>query len=91
MKTKYTAKTADGREFTRTSARTYTHASIVTYPNGYEAVSFAGSEELAHKAAASAFAVPNYLRQSPRAYAEESKRIAGIKAESKIEIVEVAS
>jgi len=91
MKKTYIAKSADGREFTRTSARIYTHASIVTYPNGYEAVKFAGSEDLAHKAAASAFAVPNYLRQSPRAYAEESRRIAGIKAQSKIEIVEATS
>ena len=90
MKITYTAKTADGREFTRTSARQYTHASIVTLA-GREFVKFASSEELAHKAAASHFAVPNAFRINPRAHWEESQRMEQLKAQAIIEVVELTS
>ena len=90
-KVTYTAITTDGRTFTRTTARTYTHAVVVTYPNGYEHVAFAGSAELADKAGAACFAVPNYLRGNPRAYAEEKARIEAKRAECTIEIVEVTA
>ena len=52
MKTTYTATATDGRTFTRTSAREYTHAAIVTVPFPDEArtkVCFASSLEGAHK------------------------------------------
>ena len=91
MKITYTATTADGREFTRKSTRTYTHAVVVTYPNGYEHVAFAGSAELADKAGAVCFAVPNYLRGNPRAYAEEKARMEAKRAECTVEIVEVTA
>jgi DNA primase large subunit len=91
MKTKYTAKTADGREFTRTSARTYTHAAIVITPSGGEFVKFASSEELAQKAAASNFSVPQAFRTNPRLHAEETARMAALRDASIVEIVEVTA
>lgn len=91
MKTKYIARTADGREFTRTSARAYTHAVIVTFGNGNAFVSFSGSAELADKAAASVFSVAACYRGHPQAYAAEAERMAAKRAESTIEIVEVTA
>jgi hypothetical protein len=85
MKTKYTAKTADGREFTRTSVRTYTHAVIFTDTiTGYSFVSFAGSEELAQKAASSHYAAPKWTEDAAQYRAERL-------ATWTHEIVEVAS
>jgi len=59
MKTTYTATTADGQTFTRTSAREYTHAAIVSFPwtteageaRVYTKVAFSGSLDGAQKAA----------------------------------------
>lgn len=90
-KVTYTATTADGRTFTRTSARTYTHAVIVTYPNGYDFVSFSGSAELAEKAAASVFSVAACYRGHAQAYAAEKARMEAKRAECTIEIVEVTA
>ena len=90
-KVTYTATTADGRTFTRTSARTYTHAVIVTFGNGNEFVSFSGSAELADKAGASCFSVPACYRNHPQAYAAEKERMEAKRAESTIEIVEVTA
>ena len=91
MKTTYTATTADGRTFTRTTARTYTHAAIVTTPTGAEFVSFASSEELAHKAAGTYFSVPNAYRNNPRLHALEVERMAALLDASSVEIVEVTA
>jgi hypothetical protein len=57
MKTTYTATAADGRTFTRTSAREFTHAAIVWFPwmaedgtsRVYTKVSFSSSLEGARK------------------------------------------
>ena len=91
MKNTYTAKTSDGREFTRTSARVYTHAAIVITPRGGEFVKFASSRDLAEKAAASNFSVPRAFRSNPRAHAEETARMQALMAECQIEIVEVSA
>lgn len=56
MKTTYTAIATDGRTFTRSSVREFTHAAIVTvpYPDGARTqVSFASSLDGAHKGAKS--------------------------------------
>ena len=90
-KVTYTATTTDGRTFTRTTARTYTHAVVVTYPHGYDHVAFAGSEELARKSGESCFAVPNYLRGNPRAYAEEKARMEAWRAQCTVEVMEVTA
>jgi hypothetical protein len=87
MKTTYTATAADGRTFTRTSARTYTHASIVTLANGGEIVKFASREDLAYQAAEGNFSVPREMRRCPEMVAEMQARRAG----ATIEIVEVTS
>lgn len=91
MKNTYTAKTSDGREFTRTSARTYTHASIVITPSGGEHVKFASSRDLAEKAAASHFSVPRVFRDNPSLHHEETRRMEALRAASTIEIVEVTA
>lgn len=56
--TRYSITLPDGVVVTRTSPRTYTHASAVRHPVtlGWYCQGFAGSEELARKAAASAAA-----------------------------------
>jgi hypothetical protein len=60
-KTKYTATGSDGQTFTRTSVKTFTHAVIfTTTTNGFSYVSFAGSEELAHKAVSSHYSAPKW-------------------------------
>ena len=91
MKVTYTATTADGREFTRKSTRTYTHACIVTMPNGATWANFAGSADLAHKAANSYFSVPNAYRHNHRAYAMETARMDALRATATIEVVEVTA
>jgi hypothetical protein len=70
MKTKYTAKAEDGREFTRNSVKTYTHAVIFTATNGYSFASFASSEELAQKAAAWHYAAPKAAKDAEQYRAE---------------------
>ena len=87
MKRTYTAKSADGREFTRASARAYTHASIVTLADGREFVKFASSEDLAAKAAAAHFSVPREMRSSAAMQADMEAR----RAAATIEIVEVTA
>ena len=91
VKNTYTAKTADGREFTRTSARTYTHASVVTMPSGATYVKFSSSRDLAEKAAASHFSVPQAYRSNPRAHAEETARMKALIDSATIEIIEVTA
>lgn len=91
MKVTYTATTSDGRTFTRTSARVYTHAAIVITPRGGEFVKFASSEELAHKAAASNFTVPQAFRSNPRLHAEETARMAALREACLVEVVEVTA
>jgi hypothetical protein len=86
MKITYTARTADGRTFTRKSERTYTHASIVTMPHGKTYVKFASSHALAAQAAGSHFSIPRGMERT-----EMAKRMADLRAASTIEIVEVTA
>jgi hypothetical protein len=82
-KRSYSATNAAGRTFTRKSERTYTHALIITDTAGRpQKVSFAGSEELAHKAARSALSVPKWA---------DPARMEAIFATWTVEVVEVQS
>ena len=85
-KTKYTATGSDGKTFTRTSVKTFTHAVIFTavWTDDYSYVSFAGSEELAQKAAASHYAAPRCTKDPAQYRAERY-------ANWSHEIVEVAA
>jgi hypothetical protein len=47
--TTFTATSASGKSYTRKTAKTYTHAVIVAFENGYTKVSFASSADLAQK------------------------------------------
>jgi hypothetical protein len=83
--TTYTATAADGQTYTRKTERTYTHAVIITWPEGRRQVKFAGRRDLAEKTVANFVSAPRWA--SP----EMRQRLDALREALAFEIVEAVA